>query len=115
MKKEKNMNPVPQARRIVLFAFYFLLFNFSFVFADVPRLIHYQGKLTTTSGAFVSGPVDLRVRIYGHATNATPLYFDETQTNVALTNGLFSILIGSIAPGGLPDSAFAGPDRWLEV
>ena len=32
--------------------------------ADVPRLIHYQGKLVTSTGAAVSGPIDLRARLY---------------------------------------------------
>ena len=67
--------------------------------ADVPRLIQYQGKLLLTSGAAVPGPVSLRVRLYDQPTGSTNVLFDETHAVVTLTNGLFSILLGSQTGG----------------
>jgi hypothetical protein len=66
--------------------------------ADVPRLISFQGKLAGQT----TGPVDLDVRL-SDAPTLGILYFSETHTDVPLNNGVFSIMIGSETPGGVPD------------
>src|SRR3972149_9341203 len=64
--------------------------------ADVPRSINYQGKLSDSTGACYSGTVSLRLRFYTTDSGGTAL-FDETQNSVVVSQGLFNVLIGSVA------------------
>ncbi len=51
--------------------------------------------------------ISLTIRLYDEtAAPAVPL-FVETHADVGVNNGLFSILIGSITSGGVPDTALA--------
>lgn len=81
--------------------------------ADVPPLMSYQGKLTDATGAPVSdGDYCMEFKIYDSATDGNVLW-SETQDPVPVTNGLFSLLLGSVSP--IPDTVFCQPDRWLAV
>ena len=63
---------------------------------SVPAVINYQGKLTDSAGNPITGTRDILVKIYdsGPGTGGTQNY-GETQSNVAITNGVFSIRIGT--------------------
>jgi len=76
----------------------------------VPNVIDYQGSLTDTDGLPVEGTVSLTFGIYSSETDGT-LLWSETQNPVAVTDGLFHVLLGSVTP--LPESLFDSPDRWI--
>ena len=92
-----------------------LLVAVSSALADVPRLIHYQGKLLDTVGAPVSGDVSLTIRLYDGPAPGGSVTFEESHTSVPLKNGLFSILIGTSTAAGVPDAAFASATAYLGV
>ncbi|NQT21686.1 MAG: hypothetical protein HQ592_18415, partial [Planctomycetes bacterium] len=83
--------------------------------ADVPGLINYQGKLDDAGGEPVSGVRSMTFE-FRDAPAAGNLLgaFSETQA-VTVTDGLFSILIGSATGGGVPQSIFDGADVYLSV
>lgn len=84
------------------------------VMADVPRLVPYQGRLTSDVGVPLGGPVNMRVVFYDAATGGTALW-SEDHSSVALTNGVFFIQIGSETSGGVSDAALDAANVWLGV
>ncbi len=80
---------------------------------SVPQLVSYQGRLTAVGGSAVAnGNYDLTFSIYD-AASAGNLIWNENHPSVAVADGLFSAVLGSLSP--LTDSVFAGPDRYLEI
>jgi hypothetical protein len=75
------------------------------VSAAVPQKINYQGYLTSPAPASVpvNGVVSMTLNIYNVAVAGAALY-TETQ-NVAVTNGLFNVVIGEVTPLTLPFDA----------
>jgi len=63
--------------------------------AEVPHLIRYQGQAVDTNGVPLEGPYTLTFRLYDAETAGTKLW-EETQPNVPLSKGHFSVLLGSI-------------------
>lgn len=68
----------------------------SFLPAQVPQLINYQGKLDS-AGVPISGIRNLTFKIYDAGTAGSTLW-TESQTNVPVTNGIFNVLLGSVTP-----------------
>jgi len=62
--------------------------------AQIPRLIHYQGKLTDAGGTPLEGAYDLTFRIYD-AQEAGSLLWQEAHAGVVIEGGLFDVLLGS--------------------
>ncbi|MBI1747113.1 MAG: tail fiber domain-containing protein [Acidobacteria bacterium] len=61
----------------------------------------------------LSGPVDLRFRLFTASTGGTPV-FEETQRNVDGSSGCVFVFIGDATPGGLPPGIFASnPSLWI--
>lgn len=83
-------------------------------YADVPKLINYQGHLADKAGSPLTGTVSITFSIYDSDTGGNNLW-TETQTLVDIKNGLFNVLLGSASVDGVPESLFDGPDRWLGV
>lgn len=81
------------------------------LFAEVPSLIRYQGQAVDTNGVPLEGPYTLKFRLYNAETAGT-IVWEETQTNVPLAKGHFSILLGSIT--ALNGMDWAQP-CWLSV
>lgn len=80
--------------------------------AQAPNLINYQGRLTAAGGAAASGSLVMNFSIYATATGVTSLW-TETQT-VAVTNGVFNVLLGSVTP--FPGTVFtSGGERYLGI
>ena len=78
---------------IIITIFAYLIFNCGF--AEIPHLIQYQGKATEkSSGLPLSGNHNITLRIYDSPTTPTHLW-QEQHVNVPVTNGNFSILMGS--------------------
>jgi hypothetical protein len=65
-------------------------------YAEVPHLINYQGRLTDKEGKPVAdGAYQITFRIYDAAT-AGNLLWEETNPNVLIQKGIFSVLLGSV-------------------
>ncbi len=62
--------------------------------AAAPQTIGYTGFITNSSGVAQTGTNTVRIRIYNAASGGTLLY-DETHAGVVLSNGSFSLAIGS--------------------
>jgi hypothetical protein len=78
-----------------------LILAASLSLAQVPRTISYQGVLTDASGTVVpDGNYSLTFKLYDVATGGTPLW-TEVQS-VEVSKGIFSVILGSVAPLNLP-------------
>jgi hypothetical protein len=87
--------------------------------AQVPQLINYQGVLKNGGGSPITGTVSIVFSIYTVPSGGTALW-TETQSSVTVTNGLFNVLLGSVAPFQTDPGLFMGtlnanPDRYLGV
>lgn len=79
---------------------------------DIPDHVGYQGRLTDAGGTAQTGSFDMMFCIYDQATMGVDLWC-ETQTAVSVTDGVFSVQLGSAAsfPSGLFDEA----NRYLGI
>ncbi len=80
--------------------------------SNTPGLISYQGYLTDSAGQPLNGTVSLTFGLYEAVSGGSPLW-SETQTNVPVSNGYFSVMLGSVTP--LNAANFNGPSRYLQV
>lgn len=97
---------------MLVVVFLFLIFACS-AFAIVPRIFHYQGKLTNTSGVGTNDTLSMTFRLYD-APWSTIVLWSETHTGenkVPVVNGLFDVLLGGINPINLPFNV----QYWLEI
>ena len=79
----------------------------------VPKLMNYQGYLTDTFDIPINDTLDMTFKIFDAVSSGSELW-SETQTNVPVERGVFSVLLGGIAP--IPDSVFADfTSTWLEL
>ena len=78
--------------------------------AAPPQTISYQGYLASNTGVPVTGTQSLMFSLYNVASGGTAVW-SETQPSVAVNNGNFSALLGSVTPIALP---FDAP-YWLGV
>jgi len=76
----------------------------------IPQIINYQGQLTGLTGSALDTTVAMTFSLYGAASGGTPMW-TETQPAVQVTNGQFSVLLGTFTV--LPDSFAA--ERFLGV
>lgn len=79
--------------------------------AQIPHLIRYQGFLKDSQGVPLEGPYTLTFRLYPAATGGTPLW-TEAQPGVAVTQGSFSVLLGSVT--SLASTDWGSP-LWLSI
>lgn len=83
-------------------------------FAAIPHIMNYQGKATDKDGAPLNSDAthiyNLTFRIYNAATGGTTKW-TETQSGVPITNGVFSVQLGSVTPLNL---AF-DEDYWISL
>jgi len=80
--------------------------------AETPGLISFQGTLTGAGGAALDTTVSMTFTIHDDSTAGTTLW-TETRPAVAVSGGLFNVLLGNITP--LSDQMFTDPDRWLGI
>lgn len=78
--------------------------------AKTPHLIRYQGTVADQAGVPLHGPYTLRFRLYDVATSGAPLW-QETQPSLPLTQGHFSVFLGSVTPLDVPFDR----DMWLGI
>jgi hypothetical protein len=70
--------------------------------AEVPSTMSYQGQLTDGGGGNVpDGAYDLTFALYDVSVDGAALW-TETQSGVNVTNGLFSVVLGSTTPLAVP-------------
>jgi hypothetical protein len=84
----------------------------SLTYAEVPKMVNYQGKLTTPEGALIDTTIPMTFAIYTDSIGTDSLW-SETQSLVVVEKGIFSVLLGSVNP--IPDSVFTGEVRYLGV
>jgi hypothetical protein len=91
------------------------LFLVTSVFAAVPQLISYQGRLTDASGDPVTnGDYLFTFAIYNDMNHT--LWSSGTGVSLAVTNGLFNVYLGESPMDPLPDSLFTGDhDLYLGI
>lgn len=71
-------------------------------FADVPALIHFQGRLLDASGNPVQGVNNFTVRIYSQPSGGTALFTETHNSIQSDTDGMYSLQIGSITSLNIP-------------
>jgi len=94
----------------------FVCISASAAFSAVPPMISYQGKLMQPSGAAVpDGTYSIQFAIYDDPVSADPAHklWGETNPNVQLKGGLFSVLLGSV--NNVPGNIFDDPPRFFGV
>ncbi len=80
------------------------------LFAQVPRTLSYQGKLTNPGGNVITTPVNITFRIFNVVSGGTALW-TETHSSVPVTNGFFDVTLGESTPITLDfDTQY-----WIEV
>jgi hypothetical protein len=78
---------------------------------SIPELISYQGRLTDPAGNPLTGDYAMRFCLYAAPSGGTALWCEET--TVAVSYGVFSLLLGSVTP--IPETVFDGSDLYLGV
>lgn len=73
--------------------FIFLMLGTCLVYADIPKTINYQGRITNSSGEPINGTKDVTFRIYDVVTGGTALWAEDH--TVLASNGIFSVNLGS--------------------
>jgi len=79
-----------------------------------PATFSYQGTLRQVDGALANGQFQLTINLYNVPVAGTSLY-NESFPAVAVTDGLFSIVIGDQAGKVLDPALFASPNIFLGV
>ncbi|MBN1621271.1 MAG: hypothetical protein JW871_01620 [Endomicrobiales bacterium] len=83
---------------------------FQMLYAEPPKLIGFQGRLTDAKGKAVTGTKAITFKIFDVATEGTALW-TETQSVTLDSNGLYDVHLGEVTA---LDLAF-DIDYWLEV
>lgn len=84
----------------------------------IPQSMNYQGRLTNTGGAPLSGSYSLTFTVYDDSTSTNPgnIKWQEVHPSVTVTNGLFNVLLGVGNPKvPLTAAVFAGEPRFLDI
>jgi hypothetical protein len=89
-----------------------MLFLASVSFADVPHMITYSGYVSKIHGGPLNGTFQLTFSIYAD-TVGSPADWTETQPEVVVKHGMFSVLLGSVNP--IPPLVFDGSIKYLGV
>ena len=74
--------------------------------AQVPQTLSYQGSLTDARGGAATGDFEMTFRLYDAATGGLLLWEETQARSVPVTNGSFSVTLGSEIPIKIP---FTGP------
>jgi hypothetical protein len=80
--------------------------------AGAPSLVSYQGFLQDGASQPFDGTTSISFAIYPTLVGGSALW-QETQSNVTVTDGFFSVLLGSVTP--FSAAAFNEPERYLQV
>ena len=81
-------------KKISLLITLIITFTAVITFADTPKLINYQGKLTDAGGAPITGSHTLYFMVFNSATGGSSLWGPQEFQNVAFTDGHFNVILG---------------------
>jgi hypothetical protein len=76
--------------------------------------VNYQGRLSDSDGAPLDGTYGMSFALYDAATDGNLVWGPEEHTAVEVSDGLFSVGLGSKTSGGIPTTTWNG-DRYLEI
>jgi hypothetical protein len=76
--------------------------------------INYQGRLADAAGTPLSGSYAMTFALWDAPSGGNLVWGPESHAAVPVSEGLFSVGLGSLTPGGIPTSAWNG-DRYLEI
>jgi hypothetical protein len=99
-------------RLIVVSAVLAVLMLGQWIAAEVPQMINYQGVLSDSTGQPLSGGYYLTFTIYDAPEDPGNILWQEGKT-VTVSNGLFSVMLGSMTP--LTDTVFSDTGRYLGI
>jgi hypothetical protein len=104
----KNITPI-----IILLVFVLITLSMT-IYAEVPNIMSYQGRLTDGDGVpKVDGVYLLRFNLYDSNSEGAELWSSDYRT-IQVTEGFFSYLLGDTV--AIPDSVFAKySDVWLGI
>ncbi len=100
-------------RILVIFLSLFIFSSFVFATGPAFQKIAFQGYLTDDNGDALSGTYALTLTIYDALTDGNAL-FTETHSSVAVTSGVFDLLIGDVSQIA-DDSIFNGAIQYLGI
>lgn len=69
----------------------------AFSAAAVPRTINYQGYMKDSGGTPLNGTASIKFSLYSSSSGGSELW-TETHSSVAVSNGLYSVILGSVDP-----------------
>jgi hypothetical protein len=76
--------------------------------------VNYQGRLADSGGAPLDGVFGMSFSLWDAATDGNLVWGPESHAAVPVSEGLFSVGLGSQTSGGIPTSVWNG-DRYLEI
>jgi len=76
--------------------------------------VNYQGRLADSGGSPLSGTYGMTFALYDAPTDGSLVWGPESHAAVVVSEGLFSVGLGSQTGGGIPTSVWGG-DRYLEI
>jgi len=76
--------------------------------------VNYQGRLADSGGTPLDGTYGMTFALYDASTGGSLIWGPESHAAVPVSEGLFSVGLGSQTSGGIPTSAWNG-DRYLEI
>jgi len=82
-------------KKIALSIFIILLFTTTIFAEAIPKKINFQGRVTDNNNIPYTGSYSMTFRIYDSLTGGN-LLWNETQNNITVVKGLYSILLGSV-------------------
>lgn len=80
---------------------------------DAPT-INYQGRLADSGGTPINDTLAMQFSLYDSDVDGAMLWGTETHATVPVSDGLFSVALGSQTTGGIPTNVLSG-DVWLEI
>ena len=76
--------------------------------------VNYQGRLADAAGTPLSGDYAMTFALWDAPSGGNLVWGPESNAAVPVSDGLFSVGLGSLTSGGIPTSAWDG-DRYLEI
>jgi hypothetical protein len=76
--------------------------------------VNYQGRLADSGGTPLDGTYGMSFSLWDAATDGNLVWGPENHTAVPVSEGLFSVGLGSQTSGGIPTTVWNG-DRYLEI
>ncbi|HPN32244.1 MAG TPA: hypothetical protein PKY81_14935, partial [bacterium] len=83
-------------KKILSLIFILILLNTVLFAAAIPKKLNFQGRVTDANNIPYNGVYSMTFRIYDTASGGN-LLWSETQNNINIIKGLYSVLLGSVS------------------